>query len=146
MTKALLALFVGALLILLAFVAAWSAPTAPTWGVWAMILGSALTMAAATAMGAGNSHVPRAGVRFVAVFLFVVITAGFGVPLLLPAEVADSPLILGLPLRAAIEIYGVGLLPIVVLPLMFARYFRSAGLDEKALAELRRKCAELRAP
>ena len=138
---ALRALLVGVLLIILAYASAWVG--APKWGIWSMILGSALTMAAATAMGAGNSKVPRRSTILVSLFLFAVIGIGFGAPLFLPDESAGSVLIFGLPLRAAIEIYGVGLLPLFVLPLVFANHFRSDGLDETSLAELRRKCAEL---
>ncbi len=110
-----------------------------------MILGSATVMAAATALGALNSGVRRSWAIAASLFLFVVIAVGFGAPLLLPVETATSPLFLGLPIRAAIEIYGVGLLPIVVLPVLYAIEFRSEGLDEASLAALRAKAERLRA-
>lgn len=50
----------------------------------------------------------------------VVLLAGFGAALLLPAETADGPLWFGLPRRAAIVLLGVGLLPVAVLPLCHA--------------------------
>jgi hypothetical protein len=50
-----------------------------------------------------------------------------------------------LPLRVAIEVIGVGVLPALVLPLWFALAFRADGLDGGSLAELRRRAARLRA-
>ena len=138
---ALIGVFVGSLVVAAAYASAWTPGGAPVWGVWSMIVGSATVMAAATAMGALNSGVRRPLAIGAAVFLFAVIAVGFGAPLWLPVETASSPLVLGLPLRAAIEIYGVGLLPIVVLPLLFAVAFKSDGLDEASLAVLRAKCA-----
>ena len=135
-------LVLGALLVLLAYGSAWFG--APTWGVWCMIVGSALCMASATAMGAANSHVRPARVAMAAGFLFVVIAAGFGVPLLLAPDAVDAPLVLGLPLRVAIEFYGIGLLPVFMMPVLFAIEFKSDGLDEAALAELRDRCAAAR--
>jgi hypothetical protein len=137
---------VGALLILIAFASAWSPGGAPTWGAWLMILGSATIMAAATTLGALNSGVRQSWAIAASLFLFAVITVGFGAPLLLPIETATSPLFLGLPIRAAIEIYGVGLLPILVLPILYAIEFRSDGLDEASLAALRTKCEAPPAP
>lgn len=143
MTNGLRGVFIGALLIFVAYLSAWLPGGAPTWGVWAMIVGSALCISGATAVGAANSHVRPARVAFVALFLLVTIVVGFGAPLLLPSETAASPLFLGLPLRAAIEIYGVGLLPIFVLPILFAIEFKDDGLDDASLAELRRRCTEM---
>ncbi len=109
------ALFAGALIVLVSYASARLPSGAPDWGVWAMIIGAALTLASAMFVGAINSRVSRSRAIAAAVFLFCVIAAGFGVPRLLPAETATSSLVLGLPLRAAIEIFGVGLLPLWVL-------------------------------
>jgi hypothetical protein len=136
---------VGTLLIAAAYASAWLPGGAPVWGVCLMIAGSAKIIASATAMGAANSGVRSRLALAAAFFLFAVIVAGFGAPLLLPVETATSPLMLGLPLRAAIEIYGVGLLPIMVLPLLYALEFKSDGLDEASLDALRTKCEALRA-
>lgn len=135
----------GTFLVLIAFVSAWTPGGAPLWGVWAMIVGSATIMASATAVGALNSGVRRSWAIGASLFLFAVIAIGFGAPLLLPVETATSPLFLGLPIRAAIEIYGVGLLPIMVLPVLYAIEFRSEGLGEESLAALRVKGEALRA-
>lgn len=133
-------LFAGAVLVLAAFGSAWLPAGTPAWGVIAMICGSGLCLAATLGLGARNSHV--AGARALAGFLFLVIVVGFGAPLFLPGESPDGLLLLGLPLRAAIEVYGVGVLPLLVLPIGYALSFRDAGLDDTTLAELRRRCAE----
>jgi hypothetical protein len=49
--------------------------------------------------------------------------AGFVVVLLLPAPVAGGPLLLGLPRLTAILLLSVGALPLVVLPIAYARAF-----------------------
>ena len=135
-------IFVGALAILVAYASAWFG--IPTWGAWSMIVGSALCMSGATAMGAANSHVRPARVAIAASFLFVVIVVGFGAPFFWPVVSPETPLMFGLPLPVAIELFGVGLLPIMVLPILFAVEFKADGLDDVALAELRRRCAAVR--
>ncbi len=54
-----------------------------------------------------------------------------------PAEGAGARLLLGLPLRAALVLYGVGLLPIVVLPFAYAVTFDDMTLSEEDLARVR---------
>jgi hypothetical protein len=88
----------------------------------------------------------RLGVgRLKAPFFFVVavLIVGFGAALLLPpTESAASRLWLGLPARAAVVIYGIGLLPIVVLPLAYALTFESQTLnadDVEQVSALARK-------
>ena len=49
--------------------------------------------------------------------------AGFVVVLLLPAPVAGGPLLLGLPRVTAILLLVVGAMPLVVLPIAYARAF-----------------------
>jgi hypothetical protein len=73
-------------------------------------------------------------------FLFVVVTlaAGFCAALALPAtESAQSHLWLGLPIRAALVIYGIGLLPIVVLPVAYALTFESQTLTAEDVERVR---------
>jgi len=63
---------------------------------------------------------------------------------LLPGEGAGSPLWLGLPRRAALLVYGIGLLPAFVLPLCYALSFDAAVLSRAELDRLRSELAELR--
>lgn len=141
---ALAALVGGVLAILMAYASAWLPDGAPHFAVWAMIVGSSLVMCGMLALGALRSRVRPWRVLLLSAFLLLVMLAGFGLPVLLPPESANGPLLLGLPLRAAIEIYGIGLFPALFLPLIFALEFRSAGLEEASLAALRDECARLR--
>jgi hypothetical protein len=71
-------------------------------------------------------------------FVFVVLASGFCLALGLPiTESAGTPLLLGLPVRAAIIIYGIGLLPIVVLPVAYALTFDTQTLSEEDIARVR---------
>jgi hypothetical protein len=144
MRAALGSIAVGTLLIAAAFGSAWTPGGAPAWGVWCMIAGSALVMAATMALGALRSSVRAGPAALIAGFVLIVIIGGFGAPVLLPAETANSSMVLGLPLRVAIEVFGVGVLPALVLPLCFALAFRAGGLDDRSLADLRRRAAESR--
>ncbi len=134
----------GVSLIGLAYATAWLPGGAPRWGVAMMIVGAALTLAATLALGALGSSGRRGRILATAAFLFVVIVAGLGAPLLLPARGAGEPLLLGLPLRAALEVYGVGLLPMLVLPFVYAREFDPRELDPAALEAFRDECRRLR--
>lgn len=72
------------------------------------------------------------------VFVAVILIAGFVAALALPAtESAASRLWLGLPLRAAIVIYGIGLLPIVVLPVAYALTFETQTLNAEDVERVR---------
>ncbi|MGH7583825.1 MAG: hypothetical protein ACREL5_11420 [Gemmatimonadales bacterium] len=114
--------FGAALLIVAGYASGWMPGGAPPFGVACMIIGCALMIACASALGAMRSGVPPAVALFVGGFLLVVIGGAFGAVLLIRS---DPPwLVLGLPLRAAIEVYGVGIFPVVVLPLVFAATFR----------------------
>jgi hypothetical protein len=73
-------------------------------------------------------------------FLFVVavLAIGFCAALALPAT--ESPLAklwLGLPARAAVVIYGIGLLPIVVLPVAYALTFETQTLSAEDVERVR---------
>lgn len=142
---ALASLVAGPLAIGAAYASAWAVGGAPTWGVWAMIVGSTLVMCGMLALGALRSGMAAGRVAVVTLVLLLVMLAGFGLPLVLPVERAGDALVFGLPLRAAIEIYGVGLLPAFFLPALFAVEFRDEGLDQAALERLREECRRLRA-
>lgn len=138
-------LMVGTAAVLAAYGAAWLPGGAPTWASWLMVVGMALLLPGTLLLGAlrPGRNVARLGV--VAAGLGVLLLVAFGAALLLPPSGADEPLLLGLPRRAAIVVYGVGLLPILLLPWAFARDFRDFGLDAERLDALRRECARLAA-
>lgn len=80
--------------------------------------------------GIGNLKVPFA-------FVVIILAIGFGAALMIAPEDPMSGLWLGLPLRAAIVIYGIGLLPIVVLPVAYALTFETQTLSAEDLERVR---------
>ena len=58
--------------------------------------------------------------------VFALVTGGFLLAMALPPDRAGDALWLGLPRRAAVILYGVGLLPLFVLPLLIF-YSKSAS-------------------
>lgn len=69
--------------------------------------------------------------------VFLVVTVGFLLALVLPPEDAHSRLWLGLPLRAAIVLYGIGVLPLLVFPLVYAFTFASQTLSNSDIEKVR---------
>jgi len=83
------------------------------------------------ASGIGPLKIPFA-------FVIIILAIGFGAALALPAtEGPLSRLWLGLPGRAAIVIYGVGLLPIIVLPIAYAMTFETLTLSAEDVERVR---------
>lgn len=107
------------------------------WGEWAMVVGLATMVVALMALGVVRRGQGVGRLALPLAFTFVVIVAGFGAALLLPAEGVGARIVLGLPLRAALVVYGVGLLPVAVLPLAYALTFDVMTLSEEDLARVR---------
>jgi hypothetical protein len=103
-----------------------------------MALGIPLSLVAVMVLGAArDGRVGRLAFPFA--FTGLVLAGGFGLALALPAnEAAGAPLYLGLPLRAAVIIYGIGLLPIVVLPIAYALTFAAQTLTAEDVERVRR--------
>jgi hypothetical protein len=96
---------------------------------WLAVSGTSAAMAGALAAGAvKGERLSRWALVAVLVVLFVPLV-GLGAALLLPASGAAEPLLLGLPLRAAIVVYGVGFLPVLILPACFALDFDASEGD-----------------
>lgn len=106
---------------------------------WLLATGIPVSTVAIMVMGAvreGRSW-RRLWLPFVLVGFFL--TVGFFLALGLPAdENVSSRLFFGLPLRAAIVVYGVGLLPIVILPIVYAMTFETQTLNASDLESVRR--------
>ena len=91
-----------------------------------MVLG-----AARERKGVGSLALPFA-------FVIITLTIGFCLALGLPAnEGPGSTLWLGLPVRAAIVVYGIGLLPVVVLPVAYALTFETQTLSAEDVERVR---------
>ena len=100
---------------------------------WMLAIGSASASVGLFVLGAASRGVLSRGVAAVLALLFAVIVAGFGAALLLPSdEGAAGRLLLGIPLRLAVVFYGVGLLPLFVLPLVFAVTFGTDDTSEES--------------
>ena len=140
---ALVVLFIGITAIALGYAAAFGSHGTPSWAPWLLALGIPAALGAIMILGAtrGGRGVGSLKIPFAFVILMLVI--GFGAALALPAT--DGPLSklwLGLPARAAIVIYGVGLLPIFVLPIAYALTFETQTLSAEDLERVRKLAHE----
>ena len=130
------ALVMSTLLIAAAYTAALLMPQVPVWSAWALMIGTSTVMLATMVLGASNRRgIGRLMIPFAAMFL--VLLVGFGAVLVMPAEAAGSALWLGLPPRAAIVLYGIGVLPLFVLPIAYALTFDSLTLTDSDLERVR---------
>ncbi|HVT37943.1 MAG TPA: hypothetical protein VHE78_02760 [Gemmatimonadaceae bacterium] len=105
---------------------------------WGVAMGSAGALCAMMALGAsrrGRLH-PLAAAAILATF--IIVAGGFAFALARPAEEgAGGPLWLGLPVRTAVIVYGVGLLPLLVLPLTYALTFDEQILSDDDIERVR---------
>lgn len=128
----------GTLAIAVAYGSAFLPGGVPRWAPWSMILGIALLSTGAMVLGAARPGRRLGPLAWGLGFFFVVLLGCFGAALALPAtEAARSTLFLGLPLRAALVIYGVGWLPALVLPVIYARTFHEQTLNQADLERIR---------
>jgi hypothetical protein len=144
--RALAALFTGILAIAGGYASAFSRSGTPAWGPWLLALGIPVSVGAIMILGAARGRNGIGALKAPFVFVIVVLAIGFCGALALPAsESPTSVLWLGLPLRAAVIIYGIGLLPIVVLPVAYAVTFRTQTLTADDVARVRALGEEYRA-
>jgi hypothetical protein len=128
----------GTLAIAAAYVAALVRPEASVWAPWAIALGAAAVPVGLFVLGAAHRGRLSRGLLVVFGLVFLVVAGCFGLALALPAnEGAGGPLLLGLPVRTAIVLYGVGFLPLVLLPVAYALSFDSTVLREEDLERVR---------
>jgi hypothetical protein len=126
-----------------AYASAFLPATAGRWGPWLMAIGTAslvvsmMVMGAARPQGIGWLWAPFA-------FVFVVLAGGFCLALWLsPAEPGTPDLWFGLPIRAAIILYGVGLLPLLAVPVAYALTFDRMTLTADDLIRVREMKARM---
>lgn len=142
----LLLVVLGAVMIASGYASAFLPGGAPPWSAWVFMLGTTTIMLAMAALGAtrsggtlGRLHVPFA-------ITFVIVAGSFALALLLPATDVTTPeLFLGLPKRAAAILYGIGLLPMLVLPVAYAWTFDDMTLSDEDWARVRKAADEYRA-
>lgn len=131
-SAALTAILAGTAAIAAGYAAAFSPGGAPSWTPWLLAIGIPTSIGGIIVLGAARG---KSGTRSLTIpILFVVATlaVGFALALALPAnESATSTLWLGLPARAAIIIYGIGIFPAIVLPVAYALTFDTQTLSDE---------------
>ena len=119
---------------------------APDWAGWLFAAGMTGALLGALALGAMR---PDRGLgRLVAPFVVMAILLGGGLAavFLLPGHLgAAEPLLLGLPRRAAVVLYVIGLLPTLVLPVAYALTFTDQTLRPEDLERIRAAACAARA-
>lgn len=141
----LAALLAGTLAITAAYGSAFLAGPPPAWAAWALGIGTSVVMVASMALGAARQGKGIGRLKWPFAFVFVVLAGGFSAVMALPDEPPGAPLFLGLPLRAAIVLIGIGLLPLLVLPVAYALTFDDMTLGEDDLARVRAAAKALQA-
>ena len=136
---------VSTVMIAVAYASAFVGDVGPApWAPWLFALGVPGAIVSVMVLGAARGRGAGIG-SLVAPMLFVglALATGFGLALALPAdEGASAKLLLGLPLRAAIILYGIGLMPIVVLPVAYALTFEKQTLNAADIERVRLAGAE----
>jgi len=113
------------------------------WAAWLLAIGIPVALGAIMILGAARGRRGIGPLKLPFLFVVATLAIGFGAALALPAtEGPLSKLWLGLPARAAIVIYGVGLLPIIVLPIAYALTFESQTLSAEDVERVRAVAAE----
>lgn len=137
-TAARITLVLSTLAIAVGYASAFASGGTPAWGPWMLALGIPAALGAIMVLGATRGSQGIGALKLPFLFVFVVLAAGFCLALALPAnEAAGARLVLGLPIRASIIIYGIGLLPIVVLPVAYAITFDTQTLSESDIQRVR---------
>jgi len=135
---ALVALIAGIFAVATGYVAAFLPGGTPTWAPWLLALGIPMALGAIMILGAARGRMGIGPLKYPFAFVVAVLAIGFCAALAIPAtEGTLSKLWLGLPARAAIVIYGIGLLPIIVLPVAYALTFEAQTLNAEDVERVR---------
>ena len=119
-----------------AYASAFAAGGAPRWGGWLFAAGTTGAVIATIALGAIRSGRGMGRLLVPFALMTLMLGAGFAALFALPDPGAAEPLLLGLPIRAAILLYGIGLLPTIVLPVAYALTFTEQTLSAADLARV----------
>ena len=135
---ALVALIAGIFAIATGYAAAFLPGGTPAWAPWLLALGIPMALGAIMILGAARGRMGIGPLKYPFAFVVAVLAIGFCAALAIPAtEGPLSRLWLGLPARAAMVIYGVGLLPIIVLPVAYALTFEAQTLNAEDVERVR---------
>jgi hypothetical protein len=143
---ALVVLLTGIVAIAVGYAGAFFPGGTPAWAPWLLALGIPATLGAIMILGAARGRMGIGPLKYPFAFVVAVLAIGFCAALALPPNEGPlSRLWLGLPVRAAIVIYGIGLLPIVVLPIAYALTFETQTLNADDLERVRELARENKA-
>lgn len=127
-----------------AYASAFSPSGIPSWAPWPLAVGIPLAIGAIMILGATRGRRGIGPLKIPFAFVVVTLALGFCAALILPeTENVSSTLWLGLPVRAAIVIYGIGLFPTIVLPIAYALTFESQTLTAEDVERVRSLAREL---
>ena len=136
-TVALRLVVVGAVGIALAYASAFGGGTVARWGPMLMAVSLPVCMFAVMTFGAVREGRKVGALALPFAIVFLLVTGGFIAALLLPPDTVNGVYWLGLPRRAAVIVYGVGLLPLFVLPIAYALTFDALTLSDEDIARVR---------
>lgn len=131
------AMVLGAVGIAAAYLSAFGAPSVAAMGPWIMAVALPVCLVAVMTLGAVRDGRSLGAMTLPFALVFLLVAGGFVLALLLPADAPGDPLWLGLPRRAAVILFGVGLLPLFVLPMVYALTFEGLTLSDADIARVR---------
>ncbi len=131
------ALLFGTLGIAVGYASAFAGAAVAAKGAWVMAVALPVAMIATMTLGAVRTGRRLGSLVVPFLLVFVLIAGGFVLALALPPDTADGVYWLGLPRRAAVILYGVGLLPLFVLPLAYAFTFDALTLSDADIDRVR---------
>lgn len=134
---ALGAMVLGTIGIAIAYATAFGAPVVAATGPWIMAVALPVAMVAMMTFGAVRAGRKVGALAIPFALVFALVAGGFLTALALPPDVAGDALWFGLPRRAAVIVYGVGLLPLFVLPIAYAFTFDSLTLSDADIERVR---------
>lgn len=123
-------LLLGLLLVAAAYAGQFTGHASSRYPAASLALGASIVLASLLALAARRpGGTPRA-LRVTVRLAFVATLGGLGYALIAPAPTAGGPLLLGLPRVTAVMLLVTGLVPLVVLPIAYARAFDRDVLGE----------------
>jgi hypothetical protein len=144
--RLLLRLLVASCCLIALSYAAVLAGTCAGWAPWTLAIGANGVIMSLMAIGAVRHDTLPRSLVWTFSGLFLLCAGAFLTALALPAaEGANGALLFGLPLRTALVLYGVGVVPILILPFAYALTFESSTLSEGDLDRVRAAYVAVRA-
>jgi hypothetical protein len=139
----LIVLIASTALIAVAYASAFIAGGAP-WGAWCMVAGVAGISVSVMALGAHREGRRNTLVTGALLATGASLVAGLSLALLLPDTGSAERVVLGFPVRASSVIYLIGVLPLFVLPVVYAWTFDALTLRDEDVARVRRAADKTR--